>query len=93
MILAVVIYPLLLKTAALQIYRPLTFIFNLSINQAIFPDSMKLAKVVPIFKQGSYFACNNYRSISVLSSISKTFEKCIFNQFQNNTDLDRFYNL
>ena len=26
------IHPLLLKTAALQIYRPLTFIFNLSIN-------------------------------------------------------------
>ena len=37
------IYPLLSKTAALQIYRPLTFIFNLFINQGIFPDSMKLA--------------------------------------------------
>ena len=43
------IHPLLLKTAAIQIYRPLTFIFNISINQSIFPDSMKLAKVVPIF--------------------------------------------
>ena len=51
------IHPLLLKPAALQIYRPLTFIFNLSINQGIFPDSMKLAKVVPIFKQGSRFEC------------------------------------
>ena len=74
------IHPLLLKTAALQIYRPLTFIFNLSINQGIFPDSMKLAKVVPIFKQGSRFTCSNYRPISVLSSISKVFEKCIYNQ-------------
>ena len=63
------IHPLLLKTAALDIYRPLTFIFNLSINQGIFPDSMKLAKVVPVFKQGSRFACSNYRPISVLSSI------------------------
>ena len=59
------IHPLLLPTAAFQIYHPLTFIFNLSINQGIFPDSMKLAKVVPIFKQGSRFMCNNYRPISV----------------------------
>ena len=45
------IHPLLLKTAALQIYCPLTFIFNLSINQGIFPDSMKLAKVVPVLNK------------------------------------------
>ena len=36
------IHPLLLKTAAFQIYRPLTLIFNLSISQGVFPDSMKL---------------------------------------------------
>ena len=41
---------------------------------------MKLAKVVPIFKQGSRFVCSNYRPISVLSSVSKIFERCIFNQ-------------
>ena len=60
------VYLLLLKTVALQVYRPLTHIFNFYINQGIFPDTMKLAKVVPVFKQGSRFTCNNYRPISVL---------------------------
>ena len=68
----------------------LTFIFNLSINQGIFPDSMKLTKVVPIFKQRSRLTCSNYRPISVLPSVSKVFEKCIFNQpmfyFTNEND-------
>ena len=41
---------------------------------------MKLAKVVPVFKQGSRFACSNYRPIPVLSSISKIFERYIFNK-------------
>jgi len=74
------IHPLLLKTATFQIYCPLTFIFYLSISQGIFPDSMKLAKVVPILKQGSRFVCSNYRPISVCSSLSKIFERGIFNQ-------------
>ena len=64
------VHPLLLKTAALQICRPLTYTFNLFfIKQGIMPD-MKLAKVVPIFKQGSRFTCNSYQPISFLSSIS-----------------------
>ena len=92
------IRPQLLKTAALQIYRPLTFNFNLSINQGIFPDSMKFAKVVPVFKQGSHFAYSNYRPILALSSISKIFERCIFNQLMfyftnNNTISSKQYDL
>ena len=64
----------------MQICRPLTYIFNLSIDQGIFPNSMKIAKVVPIFKQGSRLSSDNYRPISILSTLSKVFEKCIFHQ-------------
>ena len=74
------IHPLLLFTAALEIYRPLTYIINLSLKQGIFPESLKIAKVIPIFKQGSRSSCNNYRPISVLSALSKIFERCILNQ-------------
>ena len=31
---------------------PLTYIINLSISQGHFPDELKLAKVIPIYKSG-----------------------------------------
>ena len=74
------IHPLLLSSAALEIFRPVTYIINLSLQQGVFPDSLKIAKVIPIFKQGSRSSCNNYRPISVLSALSKIFERCILNQ-------------
>ena len=63
-----------------QCFRPLTYISNLPIKQRIFPDSLKIAKVIPIFKQGSRSLCDNHRPISVLPALSKVFEKCIYNQ-------------
>ena len=74
------VHPLLLSSAALEIFRPLTYIINLTLKQGIFPDSLKIAKVIPIFKQGSRSSCNNHRPISVLSALSKIFERCILNQ-------------
>ena len=74
------VHPLLVSIAIFQIYRLVTHIINLSISQGIFPDSMKIAKVFPIFKQGSRSSCDNYRPISILPTLSKIFEKCIFNQ-------------
>ena len=76
------IHPFLLFSAALEIFKPLTYIINLTLEQGIFPNSLKIAKVIPIFKQGSRSSCNNYRPISVLSVLSKIFEKCILNQLK-----------
>ena len=73
------VFPLLLSSAALEIFRPLTHIINLSLKHGIFPDNLKIAKVIPIFKQGSSSSCNDYRPISILSALSKIFERFILN--------------
>ena len=58
------------------------------INTGIFPDSLKIAKVKPIFKKNDTHTINNYRPISLLPSVSKIFEKIIYHQtysyFQSN---------
>ena len=44
---------------------------------------LKIAKVIPLFKKDSPFCVDNYRPISLLSSVSKLFEKVVFNQVFN----------
>ena len=47
----------------------------MSFQTGVFPSSMKLAKIIPIFKSGSKAEFNNYRPISLLSQFSKILEK------------------
>ena len=65
----------LIKLAAPVIAAPLTNIINLSLKTATFPDALKSAKVIPVFKKGDTKLCKNYRPISILSTFSKIFEK------------------
>ena len=55
----------------------LTSVINTSFLNGFFPDILKLAKVAPLFKDGDRTDMNNYRPISVLSSLSKIFERAI----------------
>ena len=70
-----------LKIAASSISPSLTKILNLSIATGIFPNLWKIAKVTPLFKDGSLFECSNYRPISVLSIISKIIERHVHDSF------------
>ncbi|CAK1600704.1 unnamed protein product [Parnassius mnemosyne] len=47
------------------------------IKEGYFPDSLKLAKVTPVYKSGPKHEPGNYRPISVLPTISKVFEKIL----------------
>ena len=81
-----------------QTYRsfitPLTHIINLSLTHGIFPDQLKTARVVPIFKAGDSSLVSNYRPVSILSIFSKIFERLVYNRiikFMNHYNL--FYKL
>ena len=60
----------------------LAVIINMSLSTGIFPDMLKLARVVPILKSGDSTDVNNYRPISVLPILSKIFERVVHAQLQ-----------
>ena len=62
------------------ISAPLTNIINLSLQKGIFPDKLKLTKVIPIYKANDPSLFTNYRPISLLSNFSKFFEKVMYNR-------------
>ena len=71
---------MLFKDIKDEITHPLSIIFNKSLEEWVFPTSMKLAEVVPLFKSGSRSALNNYRPISLLPTISKLLEKTVYSR-------------
>ena len=66
-----------LKYISNDIIVILTKIINQSLCSGIFPNSLKIAKVTPIFKKGNPHQTDNYRPISLLPVISKVLEKVV----------------
>ena len=67
--------------ANIDIFTPILLDeFNKSLALGIFPSSMKLANITPVFKKDDRTDKSNYRPISILPNLSKVFEKCIYNQ-------------
>ena len=50
------------------------------LNKGEFPEILKIAEVIPIYKKANEFEKDNYRPISILSNISKIYELCIIKQ-------------
>ena len=87
--------PFSIPTKLLKLFNdvfaiPLTSIVNKSLSEGIFPDLLKSANVHPIFKKNDKTKCSNYRPISLLSNLSKIFERVMYNRielFLNDFDL------
>ena len=72
-----------LKKASEDLSPYLKTAFNKCINAGVFPQSMKIAKVIPIFKDGQTNLASIYRPISILGNLSKLFEKVIHKRLMN----------
>ena len=69
---------ILLKALNEIISYPLSILFNQSLNQGVFPDLMKHAEVIPLYKGQQQDLVINYHPISLLMTISKLLENlCI----------------
>ena len=63
---------------AIDLFAPiLTKLFNKCIEEGVYPDSLKLARVTPVFKGGNQNETTSYRPISILTQINRVFEKLL----------------
>jgi hypothetical protein len=53
---------------------------NRVLFEGVFPDRLKYATIIPVFKKGDKQDLSNYRPISILTSFNKIFEKVIYSR-------------
>ena len=63
-----------LKLAGANLAFSLSMLFNKCVELCTFPTSMKMADISPIYKKLDNLCKNNYRSVNLLSVLSKLFE-------------------
>lgn len=84
----------IVKKLKTHISKPLCSVFNLCIKKGVFPDEYKRAVICPVYKnKGDRRSIESYRPVSLLTTFSKIFEKCIKARFvhylENNEILSR----
>ena len=71
------LHPLVLSALEVKLARPLTYIFNNSVETGIIPEDWKSASVTAINKKGSRQEPGNYRPITLTSVVCKTVERLV----------------
>ena len=56
----------------------------------MFPPDLKLADVTPVYKNKSKNSKDNYRPVSILSNISKIYERCLYDQIRFSSILPKY---
>ena len=71
------LYPRIIKYTADITKKPLAYMINQSFKTGIFPEELKVAKIIPLHKKGKKTDVANKRPISILNVFGKIFEKAI----------------
>ena len=71
------------KLCASNISLHLSNLFNVCIAEGTFPDSLKIAKITPVYKKGSRKEISNYRPVGILKNLSKIFESLLNVRLKN----------
>ena len=71
-----------LRICSDEVCKYICCIFNLCIEQGIFPNTYKNEKVTPVHKKVQTNTFVNYRPIAILCNLSRIFESIIYNRLQ-----------
>jgi hypothetical protein len=66
-----------LKACIDSFITPITSIVNKSLEKGVFPDVLKISRVISFYKKGDPKSMENYRSISILSVLCKIIETIV----------------
>ena len=78
-----------LKFVKTEIIPALVIVFNKSMKTGVFPDLLKVAKVIPIYKDDEADLPKNYRPISLLTIFDKLLEKVVYTRVKSFLDKHR----
>lgn len=78
----------MLKCVIESIADPLCVAINSCLRSGVFPDCLKIARTIPIFKKGDHKLLENYRPISIIPALAKLLETImkeqLYSYFENN---------
>ena len=57
--------------------------FNNSLFSKVFPSSLKKPDITLVYKKDDKILKNNYRPVSILHSVSETYERCMYDQIND----------
>ena len=72
----------ILKDYKSELSQPLRDMINTSFTTGMFPSALKVAHIIPVHKNRDKLDCDSYQPISLLSNISKIFEKMMHIEMQ-----------
>lgn len=76
----------IIKRTIPTIATPLSFVLNECMRAGYFAPSLKVSKIIPIYKKGDKSLVQNYRPVSIVPIFSKIFESIMYNQLSRYFD-------